>query len=549
MQRDVMEYDVVIVGAGPAGLSAAIRLKQLAAAAHAAISVCVLEKGAQAGAHLLSGAVLDPIALNELIPDWAERGAPLTTPVRADRFWVLDEDNAYAVPHALLPALMRNDGNYIISLTQFGQWLAVQAEALGVEIYPGFPAAALVYDAQGALKGVQIADAGIGKEGGLLPGYTPGIELHAKYTLFAEGARGSLTRQLEGQFDLRRNAQPQKYGLGIKELWRVPGSQHRAGEVVHALGWPLGDRAGGGGFIYHMAPDLISIGLVTHLDYANPTLSPFEEFQHFKTHPAISALLKGGERIGYGARAITEGGWQSLPRLVFPGGALIGCAAGMVNLPRIKGNHNAMKSGMLAAESAFNAIQAGRAQDELMNYPLALEASWVGKELRQVRNIKPALSRFGLLAGTVYAGAEMWLAQLGVSLPWTLRHSKADFASLRAAGSLPAEKYPKPDGVLTFDKASSLQLSNTFHEANQPAHLRLKQAELAISLNYKVYASPEQHYCPAGVYEIVQREGTPSLQINAQNCVHCKTCDIKDPAQNIVWQTPEGGGGPNYVDM
>ncbi len=460
---------------------------------------------------------------------------------------MLDEDAAYAMPGFMLPPLMRNDGNYIISLTRFGQWLGEQAEALGVEIYPGFPAAALVFDEHDVVKGVQVADAGVGKDGKPTAAYAPGIEIHARYTLIGEGARGSLTRVLEQRLGLR--PVPQKYGLGVKELWRVPAAQHRAGSVIHALGWPLGDRAGGGLFIYHMAPDLISIGLVTHLDYANPSLSPFEEFQRAKTHPAIRSMLAGGERIGYGARAISEGGWQSLPQLAFAGGVLLGCAAGMVNVPRIKGNHNAMKSGMLAAASAFAALQSGRQHDVLADYTEAVRTSSIGRELRQVRNIKPALSRLGLVAGTLYAGAEMWLQQLGLGTPWTLRHSKPDFATLRPQASLQAESYPRPDGVLTFDKASSLQLSNTWHEANQPVHLQLLHAERAISLNLQVYGAPETHYCPAGVYETVQRDGVPALQINAQNCLHCKTCDIKDPSQNIVWQTPEGGGGPNYRDL
>lgn len=552
MQRDVMTYDVLIVGAGPAGLSAAIRLKQLAAEANKELSVCVLEKGAQIGAHILSGAVIDPIALNELFPDWRERGAPLHTPVTEDRFLILSKSRSTLIPSALLPPLMRNHGNYIASLGNVCRWLGEQAEALGVEIYPGFAAAEVLYHEDGGVKGVATGDMGIAKDGAHKSTYAPGMELHAKYTLIAEGARGSLTKQLESRYALRAESNVAKFGIGFKELWRVDPAQHQPGLVLHTMGWPLDWRTGGGGFLYHQDQSRVAVGYVVHLDYVNPYLSPFEEFQRFKTHPAIRDVFLGGERLGYGARAISEGGLQSLPKLAFPGGALIGCSAGMVNLPRIKGSHNAMKSGMLAAQSAFQAIcvENRNGHDTLTHYAKSFTDSQVHQDLDAVRNIKPALSRWGMWGGMAIAGVELWLRHAGIRLPWSLQHSSADHASLQSASECERINYPKANGVLTFDKLSSIYLSNLSHEEDQPTHLELAQPQLAIEHNLAIYDAPEQRYCPAGVYEIVRAlDQQPHLQINAANCVHCKACDIKDPLQNITWVTPEGGSGPNYVDM
>lgn len=550
MQRDVMAYDVVIVGAGPSGLAAAIRLKQLAAAANKDISVCIVEKGAQVGAHILSGAVIDPIALDELLPDWRARGAPVRTAVSEDHYLILTETGHHHVPHALVPPLMRNEGNYIVSLGRVCAWLGEQAEALGVEIYPGFAAAAPLYRDDGGLQGVVIGDLGIAKDGSHKPGYTPGMELHAKYTLIAEGARGSLAKQIEARFNLRSGREVQKFGIGFKELWRVDAARHREGKVLHTLGWPLDARTGGGGFLYHQEGQRVAVGYVVHLDYANPHLNPFQEFQRFKTHPAIRDVFIGGERLGYGARAITEGGLQSVPKLSFPGGALIGCSAGLVNLPRIKGSHNAMKSGMLAAEAAFQAIRDGREGDDLVSYRSAFDASWIREDLDRARNVKPALSRWGLWGGMLYAGMDMWLRHLGLRLPWTLRHSKPDHESLAPARAASVIPYPKLDNTVSFDRLSSVFLTNVSHDEDQPVHLRLARPELAIGHNLALYDAPEQRYCPAGVYEIVRDTAqTPRLQINASNCIHCKACDIKDPLQNITWTPPEGGGGPNYVDM
>jgi len=552
MQREVMNYDVLIVGAGPSGLSAAIRLKQLASKTGKEISVCVLEKGAEVGAHILSGAVIDPIALNELIPDWRDKEAPLNTPVNKDEFLILAKTKSWSIPHWLMPPLMANQGNFIVSLGDVCRWLGEQAESLGVEIYAGFAAQAMLYDENNQVVGIITGDMGRDTNGEPTSQFTPGIEIRAQYTLIAEGARGSLTRELEKHFNLRKNASPQKYGLGFKEVWRVSSAQHRTGLVQHSLGWPLDNDTGGGSFVYHYGEQLVSIGFVVHLDYANPHLSPYDEFQRFKTHPAMKKLLQGGQRLSYGARAISEGGIQSLPELIFPGGALIGCSAGMVNVPRIKGSHNAMKSGMLAAESVFAAINnaTGDAETRLLTtYPKALQDSWVLQDLDAVRNVKPLLSKFGSWGGTLLGGLEMWLAAINLRLPWTLKHQKADHDCTRPAAEMPVITYPKSDGIYSFDKLSSISLSNISHDANQPCHLLLLDKMSPITINLEKYDAPEQRYCPAGVYEIVKRQGSSHLQINAQNCIHCKTCDIKDPTQNIVWLPPEGGSGPTYSGM
>ena len=546
--RESMQYDVVIVGAGPAGLSAAIRLKQRAAADSRELSVCILEKGGEVGAHILSGAVIDPKALDELIPDWKDKGSPLTVPVTENHHWVLSEKGKFNFPHWLLPPFMNNKGTYTLSLGNFCRWLAGQAEELGVEIFPGFPAAEILYHDDGSVKGVATGDVGIARDGSRRPDYQPGMELHAKYTFFAEGARGHLTKRLTELFDLRGASGPQVFGLGVKELWDVPADKHKPGRVVHTQGWPL-DDAWGGGFLYHQENGQVALGFVVALDYSNPYLSPFEEMQRWKTHPAIRAEIEGGRRVSYGARAINEGGYQSIPKLVFPGGALIGCSAGFVNVPRIKGTHTAMKSAKLAADAAYDAIAAERSGDLLEAYPEALHKSWVVKELKMVRNAQPAVAHWGATLGTLYSGLDLWLGQLGISLPWTLKH-KPDHKTLRRKDAAKPIAYPKADGVLTFDRLSSVFVSNTNHEEDQPVHLTLKDAAIPTAVNLADFDGPEQRYCPAGVYEFVEGDkGEPRLQINAQNCVHCKTCDIKDPLQNINWVTPEGGGGPNYPNM
>ncbi|MBP7339835.1 electron transfer flavoprotein-ubiquinone oxidoreductase [Niveispirillum sp.] len=553
MERESMEYDVVIVGAGPSGLSAAIRLKQLAAEKGQEVSVCVLEKGSEVGAHILSGNVIDPRALNELIPDWKEKGAPLNTPVTDDRFYILSDKGGIRVPNFLLPPLMHNDGNYAISLGNLCRWLAGQAEELGVEIYPGFAAAEVLFNDDGSVKGVATGDMGIGKDGQPTHNFTPGMELHGKYTFFAEGVRGNLSKQLMEKFNLRSDCDVQKYGIGIKELWQIDPSMHQQGLVIHTQGWPLDGSTAGGSWMYHLEDNQVSIGFVVNLDYANPHLSPFEEFQRFKQHPFVRKYLEGGKRLSYGARAINEGGLQSVPKLTFPGGALIGCSAGFVNVPRIKGTHNAMKTGMLAAEAAFDKLVGGIGSgDTLSAYEQSWKDSWVHEDLFKVRNVKPGL-KAGLLLGNIHGGIQMWAHDLGLGkfLPYTLHHTKADHESLTPAHMAKKIKYPKPDGVISFDRLSSVFISNTNHEENQPSHLKLKDPSIPIEHNLPNYDEPAQRYCPAGVYEVVRDDNGqhPRFVINAQNCVHCKTCDIKDPLQNIVWTVPEGGGGPNYPNM
>ncbi len=555
VERETMDYDVVIVGAGPAGLSAAIRLKQLAESAGTEISVAVLEKGSEVGAHILSGAVIDPKALNELIPDWKALGAPLETPVSKDKFLWLgpmgEFDFSFLAP--FMPPFMNNHGAYIASLGNVCRWLAEQAEAMGVEIYPGMAASDVVWGDDGAVAGVVAGVFGIGKDGAEKGDYQPGLELRAKYTFIAEGVRGSLAKQIQAKYGLAEGRDPQKYGIGVKELWQVKAENFRPGVVQHTFGWPLSNDTGGGTFLYHFGDRYVSLGLVLHLNYKNPWLSPFDEFQRFKQHPSIRSILEGGNRIAYGARAISEGGWQSVPKLAFPGGVLIGCSAGFVNVPRIKGSHNAMKSAMLAAEQAFAAIAAGRGGDELTEYEAAYRTSWVAKELKLVRNVKPLWTRFGTLVGVGLGGADMWINLLtgGWSPFGTLRHTKTDAASTGLAKDYAPITYPKPDGVISFDKLSSVFLSATNHEEDQPAHLKLKDPSIPISVNLAKYGEPARLYCPAGVYEVLYDEAgaNPKFQINAQNCVHCKTCDIKDPSQNITWTTPEGGGGPNYPNM
>jgi len=543
-----MQYDVVVVGAGPAGLAAAIRLKQLAAEQQHEISVCVLEKGSEVGAHILSGAVMDPRAINELLPDWKQLDAPLNAPVTEDRFLFLGESSAFKIPNFALPGCFQNHGNYVVSLGNVCRWLGKQAEALGVEIFAGFAAAEVLYTDKGAVRGVATGDMGVGRDGKPGAGYQPGMELQARYTLFAEGCRGHLGRQLQERYNLRAGTDPQVYGIGLKELWELKPEQHKQGLVIHTAGWPLETDTYGGSFFYHLENNQAAIGFVVGLGYSNPYLSPYEEFQRYKTHPAIRSFLESGKRLAYGARAISAGGLQSLPKLVFPGGGLIGDDAGFLNASRIKGSHAAMKSGMLAAESAFTALRAGRSHDELNAYPESFRASWLHDELHRARNFKPWMSK-GLLTGTLMVGVDQVV--FGGRAPWTLHHDHSDHETLKAKTEAEPIVYPKPDGVISFDRLSSVFISNTNHAEDQPIHLTLKDASVPVKVNLELYDAPEQRYCPAGVYEIVRdADGkNPRLQINAQNCVHCKTCDIKDPTQNIVWVAPEGGGGPNYPNM
>ena len=544
-ERESMPYDVVIVGAGPAGLAAAIRLKQL----NADLVVCVLEKGSEVGAHILSGAVVDPKALDELLPEWRASASLAKVPVTDNQHWVLSKTGKFVIPHIFLPPFLNNKGTYTGSLGNLCRWLAEQAEGLGVEIFPGFAAAEVLFNEDGSIKGVATGDMGVARDGTHKPDYQPGLELHAKYTLFAEGVRGSLSKQLIEKFALTKDSQPQIYGLGIKELWDIDPASHVPGRVIHTQGWPLTTGSNGGGFLYHQADGQVALGFVTWLNYRNPYLSPFEEMQRWKTHPEIKAILKGARRVSYGARAINDGGFQAVPKLAFPGGALIGCSAGFVNVPRIKGSHTAMKTGMMAAEATAAAIAAGRASDTLDTYEADYGTSWVAKELSMVRNVLPAVEKFGDLIGSLLAGIMMWLEYFGLKLPFTMK-THPDNESLWREDLVAPIAYPKPDNVISFDRLSSVFLSNTNHEEDQPCHLQLKDPAVPITINLPLYDNPEQRYCPAGVYEIVGREeGAPKLQINAQNCVHCKTCDIKDPTQNINWVVPEGGGGPNYPNM
>jgi electron-transferring-flavoprotein dehydrogenase len=544
--RESMDYDVVIVGAGPAGLVAAIRVKQLSPETN----VCILEKGSEVGAHILSGAVIDPIALNELIPDWKEKGAPLITEVKEDRFYVLGKAGAIRIPNFLMPPLMSNHGNYAVSLGNVCRWLATQAEALGVEIYPGFAASEVLYREDGSVAGVVAGVAGIAKDGTHKPDYQPGMELRGKYVFIAEGVRGSLAKEIIAKFDLAKDSEPQKFGLGMKELWEVRPENHKQGQVTHTMGWPLGLKTGGGSFMYHLEDNLVSIGFVVHLNYQNPHLYPYMEFQRFKHHPMIAQVLEGGRRVAYGARAITEGGLQSVPKLAFRGGALIGCSAGFVNVPRIKGSHNAMKTGMLAAEAAVVALQAGRAGDTLNEYQTAYENSWVYEDLKKVKNVKPMWSKLGLVFGMGLGGLDMWLNTLFGFGFGTWKHGKPDYATLKLASESKPIGCPTPDGVLSFDRLTDVAFSATHHEEDEPCHLQLKDKSIPIAVNLPMWDEPAQRYCPAGVYEVVRAEGQePRFQINPQNCVHCKTCDIKDPSQNINWVVPQGGEGPNYPNM
>lgn len=543
--REAMDFDVVIVGAGPSGLAAAIRLKQLLPEA----TVVVVEKGSEVGAHILSGAVIDPIGLDRLIPDWRNEDPPIKTQVSEDRFYWLSARRAVPLPAFMMPPLLSNHGNYVVSLGSVCRWLATRAEALGVEIYPGFAAAEVLFDSNGAVAGIATGDMGIARDGHAKESFTRGMELRGKYTLLAEGARGNLSKIVMQRFGLQEGRQPQKFGLGFKELWQVAPGKHRPGLVQHTFGWPLDDGTGGGSFLYHYDDDLVSVGFVLHLNYANPYLSPFDEFQRFKTHPVVRGTFEGGKRLAYGARALTEGGWQSVPRLVFPGGALLGCAAGFMNVPRIKGTHNAMLSGLLAAEHVARALDTGRAKDELTGYDAAWRSSAIGRDLWKVRNAKPLWSRLGTVRGVALAGIDMWTNSAGFSLLGTLPHGKPDFATLKPAAECVPIVYPKPDGKLTFDRLSSVFLSNINHEEDQPVHLKVADPVLQRTSEHDRYAGPSARYCPAGVYEWIEEGGEPRYVINAQNCVHCKTCDIKDPNQNITWVPPEGGGGPNYPNM